>query len=862
MTKMAAANEKCFGPYEILAPLGAGGMGEVYRAKDPRLGREVAVKVIPSAFSADPERLRRFEQEARAAGRLNHPNILAIHDVGTQNGSPYVVSELLEGETLRDRLKRAALHPQKAINYAQQIALGLAAAHEKGIIHRDLKPENIFITRDGRVKILDFGLAKLIDQTGNGAEPEASTLRVNTDPGVILGTVGYMSPEQVRGWPADHRSDIFSFGAILYEMLSGQQAFQGDSMVETLNAILKEEPPRLSHTNPSIAPAYERVVRHCLEKNPEERFQSARDLAFDLRSLSEVSDLKEPTVEPVTVRPRRRWRLAAVIAALLVALTIGVSIGRMIWTVPPHSIHRLSFRRGTIFSARFANDGRTVVYAAAWEGNPVEVFSTHPGSLESRPLGLPGTGLFAVSPTGNMAISLRRHFLRGFVSIGTLAIAPLAGGSPREVLNDVQEADWSPDGTSLAVVHDVGGRNRLEFPVGKVLYETGGWISHPRVSPKGDMVAFLDHSTPGDDGGSVAIVDLNGKMQTLSSEWVSAQGLAWSPTDDEIWFTATKTGNTRALYAVTLAGRERLIKQAVGSLTLHDISRNGQVLVTQDNARMAITSLPPHETRERDLSWLDWSLARDLSMDGKTLLFTEAGEGGGAMYGVYLRTTSGSPAVRLNDGSAMALSPDGKWVLTVLPTSPSQLMLLPTGTGEKRLLEQDGLHYQPWASWFPDGQRILFAGNEPDRGTRLYVQSLTGGKPYPITPEGVRLSSPHSVSPDGKFIAAIGPDQRVSLYPLEGGEPHPVRGLAPGDGPIRWSADGRSLYVYRPAELPARVYRLDLSTGRKELWKELMPCDATGVHTIFRVLLTPDGKSYAYTYKRALSDLYLIEGLK
>src|SRR5216683_5959888 len=260
------------GPYEIVMPIGAGGMGEVYRARDTRLGRDVALKVLPAAFAGNADRLRRFEHEARAASLLNHPSILSIYDVGTHDGSPYVVSELLEGETLRERIGGTAQPQRKAIDYALQVAHGLAAAHEKGIVHRDLKPDNIFITKDGRVKILDFGVAKLTQAEGSQSQTDIPTRRVDTDPGVVMGTVGYMSPEQVRGQKVDHRSDIFSFGAILYEMLSGRRAFHGESAAETMSAILKEDPPDLSETNQSISPALERVVRHCLEKNPGERF--------------------------------------------------------------------------------------------------------------------------------------------------------------------------------------------------------------------------------------------------------------------------------------------------------------------------------------------------------------------------------------------------------------------------------------------------------------------------------------------------------------------------------------------------------------------------------------------------------------
>src|SRR6266536_40980 len=466
------------GPYEIVSPLGAGGMGEVYRAKDPRLGRDVAIKVLPASFSKDPDRLRRFEHEARAAGVLNHPNITAVYDIGSHDGAPYVVSELLEGETLRARLAAGPLSARKALDYAIQIARGLAAAHEKGIVHRDLKPENLFATKDGRVKILDFGLAKLKQpDAGSDQETNLPTGTAGTEPGVVLGTMGYMSPEQVRGKPADFRSDIFAFGAILYEMLSGHRAFHGDTAADTMSAILTKEPPDLSATNRDVHPGLDRIVRHCLEKNPGERFHSAHDLAFDLEALSGVST-PAAAVAPSRARLRRRSLFAPItaLAAAVSALALGYVLGARTGRVPPSSFHQLTFRRGEISSARFAPDGRTILYSAAWEGGPTEIFSSRVEAPESRPYGLAGAEVLSVSRTGELAISLRRRVATAFIRTGTLARVSATGGvAPREILEDVQWADWGPDGENLAVVRDVGALNRLEYPIGKLLYQTNGW---------------------------------------------------------------------------------------------------------------------------------------------------------------------------------------------------------------------------------------------------------------------------------------------------------------------------------------------------------------------------------------------------
>src|SRR3954470_5558337 len=349
------------GPYEIQSPLGAGGMGEVYRARDTRLNRDVAIKILPASFSADPDRLQRFAQESRAAAALNHPNILSIYDIGEDRGAPYVVSELLEGESLRERLRAGPLSSRKALDYAQQIAKGLAAAHDKGIVHRDLKPENLFITSDGRAKILDFGLAKFTHPEANVSD-DAPTMQVATEAGTVMGTAGYMSPEQVRGKPTDSRSDIFSFGAILYEMLSGKRTFHGDSAADTMSAILKEEPADLSETNRNVSPALERIVRHCLEKNAAERFQSARDVAFNLEALTDISISSRAGI-PVLPEERsnRRWLVPLLAGILLIASWAGVYrlAGKGKVASNP-TFHEITFQNGSIWDARFAPDGQTI----------------------------------------------------------------------------------------------------------------------------------------------------------------------------------------------------------------------------------------------------------------------------------------------------------------------------------------------------------------------------------------------------------------------------------------------------------------------------------------------------------------------
>ncbi len=858
---MTLAAGSRLGPYEIVAPLGAGGMGEVYRARDTKLAREVAVKVLPAQFANDPEALSRFEREAKAVAALSHPNILSIFDFGQDGGFVYAVTELLEGETLRSRVSTGSLPVRKALDYGVQILHGLAAAHDEGIVHRDLKPENVFVTRDGRVKILDFGLARQILPGKATDDTRSPTVAHSTEPGTVLGTVSYMSPEQVRGHPADSRSDIFSFGTVLYEMLTGRRAFQRDTGAETMTAILKEDPPEPSDSGARIPPGIDRIVQHCLEKSPPERFQSARDAAFDLQSLSGTAAAPQ-TGPPVAVR-NRGWVAVAGLASFFLYSAAVYWVGHHSASPGSPTFRQMTFRRGLVRGARFSPDGQTIVYGAAWEGKPIAAFSIRPGSPDSSALDLPGADILAIAPSGALALQLGKHSIEPYVSSGTLAEAPLAGGeAPRERLQGVQWADWSPDGKRLAIVRDEGGRNRLESPVGTSLYETGGWIGNPRFSPNGDAIAFLDHWARFGDMGSVVIVSLSGKAQKLSDGWMSLQGLAWWPGGKEIWFTGTKSGGNRALHAVDRSGHLRLVFRQTGSLTLEDISPGGEVLLADEDLRVGIISRGPGQAAERDLSWLDFSALRDLSGDGREILFDESAEGGGENGTIFVRKTDGSLPVRLASGVGLGLSPDGRSVLAGSPAEPNTLRLLPVGTGEPRLLATEKFQVNG-ASWFPDGKRLLVSGSESGHGARLYVQDANGGSARPVSPEGIHLIAySNLISPDGKLVPAIGPDNTVSLLSVEGGEPRRIPGLASDELPCGWDASGRVLFVYRPGELPAHVFRVDLETGARQPWKELMPGDPTGVSFIRPPHFTHEGESYAYSYARILSRLYLVKGLR
>jgi Tol biopolymer transport system component len=851
---------KVLGHYRVLEKIGFGGMGEVYRASDQRLGRDVALKILKPSLAHDQDRLRRFEQEARAAATLSHPNVVAIYDIGMHEGAPYIVSELLEGQTLRERLLNGALPQRQVLDYASQIVQGLVAAHEKHIVHRDLKPENLFITKDGRIKILDFGIAKLTTSEF-GSEPgdaaSAASMTTQTKSGSVLGTLAYMSPEQLRGKAVDHRSDIFSFGAIFYEMLTGKRAFAGETQVDTMTAILKEDPPEMIREGADIPLACEKVVRHCLEKEPENRFQSARDLAFALNTLADATTSKQISAIHIGTKLLRTW-LLGVAAALL--LTAGaIFLGARLKPVANPEFHRVTFERGTVYSARFTADGRTIVYGASWNGRPLQIYSTIPESLLARPLGLNSAYLLGLSRSGELALTLRgRPGSRLEFENGMLARSPMIGGTPREILQDVAWADWSPAG-ELAVVHHANGRDNLEYPVGNVLYQTSGSISHIRFSPHGDHIAFLDHPERWESSGSVCVIDLAGHKTTLSSAWNSENGLVWAPQGNEVWFTAMKSGSShRSLWAVNLSGRQRKVLTAPGDVTVHDITSDGRMLATIDNERLAM-EWSGKDKPIRDLSWYDWSIAKDISPDGQSVLFEEGGEPVGPLNAVAIRKTDGSPPIRLGDGSADALSPDGNWAVSVSLTGPAHLTLLPVGPGQSRQIALPDIeHLQVGAHFLPDGKRIAVDGNEPGHPGRTYLVDISGGKPRAVTPEAVFATLP---SPDGKFLAGVTADYKLALFPVEGGPARPIPKVASGYSLAQWSADSKVLYVFRSGEVPLKIERLDIATGKVKTVRELVPADLGGVVSIGPVITNVDASDFAYSYYQTLSVLYVVSGL-
>ncbi|HEY3400049.1 MAG TPA: protein kinase [Geothrix sp.] len=840
------------GPYEIQSSLGSGGMGHVYRALDTRTQQPVALKVLRGSLVHDGERLARFQQEARTLAAIEHPALPAIYEWSTDDQTPYIAMELLEGETLQQRLQRGAIPPKEALDLAHQLALGLMATHERGIIHRDLKPGNLFITTEGRLKILDFGLSKalptLLDEQTQIQRPETSH---QTQVGTMMGTVGYMAPEQVRGRNLDPRADLFVCGILLYEMLFGRRAFSGDSPVEVLNAILKEAPP-LRVTSPSpYSPELIGLLKHCLEKNPEDRIPTAQQLASRLAALQR----KGVALQGLSrlFQGRAGW-----VALALGLGGLGLGLGHLWAHQDPPTLKRLTFRQGLIRNARLSPDGQEVLYSAAWSGAPLQIFSTRPDSPESHALELPGADLLGLSRSGDLAIALGSHPIQSWMWRGTLATVPLAGGAPRALMEQVVAADWSPDASELVVVRNAEGKARLEFPLGHPVAESSGWISHPRVSPKGDRVAYLEHPVSGDDAGYPVVVDRQGVRRPLTGAWPSIQGLAWK--GDEVWFTAAEHGVARGLYAAG-RGAPRLILKVPAPLTLHDISRDGRrVLLAKEVMRTGIQSLRPGADRERELSWLDWSLVQDLSADGSTLIFNEQGEGSGAHYDIYLRRTDGSPAVRLAKGAYPILNPDGRRVAALTMGTPRKIQILPTGAGDVLTLPDTGLETIHRLRWFPDGQRLLVQANRPEEGTRLFAVPLDGKPAVPLTPPGHQFFG-QPISPDGRRLITRVSEQEDRIFSLEDGRSQPIPGLAPQERVVRWALDGKALWVVDLHEMPCTVHHLDLATGARRRLLEIAPEDLAGL-TVSNFLLTPDAKGYAYAYRRVLSELYLYEGLR
>jgi eukaryotic-like serine/threonine-protein kinase len=844
--------------YEVLDKLGEGGMGEVWRAHDQRLNRMVAIKMLPAALAADPGLRARFEQEARALGALNHPNIVTIYDVGQDDGHAYMVSELVDGESLRAVLNRGPVPVRKAVDFAGQIAEGMAAAHALGIIHRDLKPENVMVTKSGQVKLLDFGLAKQKTQADGD---RTATLELS-QPGTILGTAGYMSPEQVRAEPVDARSDIFSFGCVLYEMVSGRRAFRGGSAVETMHAILSAEPADFEGDAAKLPPALSTIVRRCLEKRPEQRFQSAADLAFALKSISTIESTASLKMPAPPAARKRNWMWVVAAAAVVALLGAGYALSLLNSKQASPQYQRVTFRKGDVSGARFTPDGRNVVYAARWEGQPNRVFLAVPGSPESRDLGLPdGCQILAVSSKDELA----------FLSpTGALERMSIAGGQMRPLLDGVMDADWSPDGNSLAVLRSVNGVSRIEYPLGTVVLDKiGAAIESLRVSPDGENIAFLSFI----EGRRIAlnIVNRAGKRRSLGA--ISAQTssnepsqLAWSPNGEEIWFHSMDPSDHQTVYAINMKGAKRVVANLPGRVRFFDLAKDGRILLSTGSMQFGILGAGPGDASERDLSCLDQSVVMGISDDGSTVLASILGDSAGPKGSIYIRKTDGSPAVRVGDGMAYRLSPDGRSVSNYMlePDGSRSFGIMPTGAGENAPLRIPDTLFSVVYGWFAEPQRYLVLATLKGKGGQCFSWDAAKGDLQPICPEGTPDSFYIFLSPDKSRVLTPHRGGTWMAYSTTGGPVIEVHGIQKDEQPVGWRADNKSLFVrqQRATSTTIPVWSVDIATGQRTLWKEIhssRPIDSPGD---LHLWITPDGRAYAYNYSIFLSDLYVGAGLR
>jgi eukaryotic-like serine/threonine-protein kinase len=847
------------GPYEILSPLGAGGMGEVYRARDTRLDRDVAIKVLPESFARDADRLRRFELEARTVAALNHPNILGVYDIGQFQESPYMVCELLDGETLREKMNDGPMPQRRAIEYASQLAEGLAAAHDKGVVHRDLKPENVFVTKDGRVKVLDFGLAKLArieEARAQGAEGATASVSPHTMPGMVLGTAGYMSPEQVRGKEVDARTDIFAFGAILYEMLSGQRAFKGESSIETMNAILKDDPPELETDKLGLSPGLERIMRRCLEKEPARRFHSARDVGFALEAISGTSS--SSVVSRRALPPeRRRWIGAAVMALVAVAAVLGAYfLGKGNVSSSTASYQQLTSEPGYAGPARFTRDGNTVVYSASWNGGARQLYTQRTNSVQATPLNL-DADVLGIADNGDMAVILKRRFLATWLQRGTLARLPLEGGAPRPILDDVYEADITRDGKEFAVVRSEKGKQRLEFPIGKVLFETSGWMSDVRISPDGTQVAFIEHPLVPDDRGAVALVDRQGASRRLTTYYSTGRSLCWTPDGKEVWYTASLEGEDPGMYAVTPAAKIRTVLRSPTELVIEDISPAGRVLLESVRFQIEMGVKRSGDSRARDIETsVDLG---SISPDGQWVVFNRYQ---GSDYKAYVKKSDGVASVKLGDGYGAGINWDASLVAAAQTSQPHKIYLYPTGAGEQRVIDLGDLSaaFGTWENdltFSRDGRWAVFSAFDPKQQIRDYLLDMRDGKLRPVTPVGSRAGK---LSPDATRVVTldIAADKYV-LVDAAFGKVSDIPGLEKDDEVLGWSLDGSMVNVWNQ-DLPARLSQLDVATGRRQLVQTVEPMAMLG-SMYARLVTSADGKTVAYRNRRGLYAIYIADGL-
>jgi serine/threonine protein kinase/Tol biopolymer transport system component len=865
---------EAFGDYIIVGPLGRGGMGEVYRARDSRLGRDVALKILPDDAAGDPERIRRFEQEARAASALNHPNIVVIYETGQAlpagRTEPvrYIAMELLEGEPLNALLAGGGLPLKRTLNYASQIADGLARAHESGIVHRDLKPSNIVVTGDEHLKILDFGLAKLRPLSAQEKTLELTADPTLTSPGTVLGTVGYMSPEQVRGEPATPASDQFAFGCIVFEMLTGQRPFQRSSPAETLSAIMRDEPPDLEELSPNAPLPIRWIVERCLSKSPRERYASTRDLARDLQKLRESSteaSMRSLSVKLKSPRGRRTLRAAAA-AALIAAVAAGSAIFlfERLRSAPPPTFQRLTFRHGVVWRALFAPNTSSILFTAAWEGKPTRTYLTLPETAGlDRVLDAEPQIPMAYSPDGSELLVLLGAFRPALLVTGTLARMPALGGTPRRILENAGWADWSRDGKRLAVVRNTESERILELRdadggLPKALFRTSGAITWVRFSPDGRQVAFIHHSERWDVGGEVRIVGLDGAAaKALTPRLNSCWGLDWNARTGEIWLSGIQ-GDRNMLWSLKTSGRLRVLAVFPEDSVLESVqAATGRCLLSSNMERGGLV-VRQAGGQPRDLSWLSYSRIADISPDGKSILFFDYAKTQ-RTAGTWIRPVDGGDATRLSEWDAGRFSPDGRWVIGSAQAAGSQeaqLALFPVETGQGRLLPTPGVAVDEPS--FAGADTILFVGLKDGKRQVWMIQTDgRGAKPIGAQDCDLPMSNPSRTA----FVCQGSAGHVLFVYPRDGG---PGRRLLerPTGGRFwyaRWNDRGDRIFA---VSQDREFFTLDASTGQV-LSRETLPLpQLEGYAELITAAFNADASIQAYSLNLYSSNLYLVSDLR
>ena len=799
----------------------------------------------------------RFLSEIKTTANLQHPHILALHDSGEVNGTVFYVMPYVEGETLRDRLDREKQLPiDDALRIAGEVADALQYAHERGVIHRDIKPENILLQR-GHAVVADFGIALAASKTGGSRM---------TETGMSLGTPTYMSPEQAMGArEVDARTDIYSLGCVVYEMLMGEPPFVGPTAQSIVAKVMTEAPRGLTAQRHTVPPHVDAAVRTSLEKLAADRFATAGAFAAALRDASATAR-NASTFLTAAVTPRSR---TSVIARWSAAVLVGAaaSVGAYAWgrqsnastSMDAVAITQRTFRSQSVFNARYTANGDALVFSGAESGTSLRIYTVGSSYPEPRVVSDSGTHLLSVSSKNEMAVIVGATFLHHRVFRGTLARMPVDGGAPREILAGVREADWSPDGTQLAIVHEVGGKDRLEYPIGTMLYETAGYISDIRVAPDGQRIAFLEHQEKGDDRGSVAVVDLKRVHTQLTTAYWGLQGLAWTPDGQRIDFGAASVAGFEELHEVSLRGGAHKILPMTGSLTVQDIARDGRRLVTRDDQARHMWLRSAQDSAPTNVSWMDATVNPLMSADGSMLAFCDVSGLAGASYATMIRLRDAATVVKIGGGCPFDLSRDKALVLSTMPTTPAQLMLHPTGAGESRRLDHGEFESITRAAFVGDGTRIVICGNEPKHASRCYVRSIADGSLRAVTPEGVGSMV---VSPDGASMVVATADSGYRRYMLSDGASFAVLGVTPSEELLRFSPDGKSLWTRFANTIPVRVDRVDLSTGARSALIPPFAARHPGLLKVRSVALADDPRNYAYIELEFMSFVFEIKGLR